>query len=81
MEKILKQAFEVFGNKLPERHEYSATVAKPATLLEIKKAFGSFKEFAKQYNIFVIEQRNKEVKEKVVTKPAPKKVTKVTKDV
>ena len=79
MENILKAAHEVFGNSLPDRHLYSATEAKPATLLEIKKMFGSYDEFKRQFNIFVIEQRNKKVAEKVVTKPVPKKV--VTKKV
>lgn len=79
MEHLLKMAHEVFGNKLPERHEYSATQAKPATLLEIKKMFGSYGEFQKQFNIFVIELRNKKAAEKVVTKPVTKKV--VTKKV
>lgn len=79
MEQILKEAHELFGSVLPERHEYSATDAKPATLLEIKKMFGSYDNFKRDFNIYVIEQRNKKVAEKVITKPAPKKV--VTKKV
>ena len=55
----MKKIYEVFGRKLPTtKSEYSATTAKPYSLLEITKAYKSWKNFVLEYNKYSIAQRN-----------------------
>lgn len=69
MSEIIHKVFSVFGNDIPkERHNYSATEKSPIPMREIKKKFGSYENFLKEYNAYCIQKRNDEAKKAVVTK-------------
>lgn len=76
MEEILKKVYSEFGDDLPkDRSAYGAIRDKAVSVLQINKAFKSWKLFAAQYTKYAIAQRNKQAK-KVVTKETSKETTK-----
>lgn len=69
---IIEKVFSVYGNDLPkDRDLYQAKTISPVTMLEIRKAFGSYNKFRQAYLAKAMEEKKPEVAEK----------TKVVKDV
>lgn len=73
-QKLIEQAYEIFGNDVPVgTSEFSAHRAAPA-VLTIKKAFGSFTRFKEEYLAHCLA-----VRATVTADVAPKQVTTATK--
>jgi hypothetical protein len=68
---ILEDIFKVYGFELPnDRSLYSATVKSPVPVLQINKAFKSWRAFYEEYLVHCAMERRKAATEKVVTKKA-----------
>lgn len=71
MRDIIKQVYEVFGDNLPDKSDYSAHTNKPFPALTITKEYKTWAKFKIAYAAHSITLRNKAAA-KVVEK-APKK--------
>lgn len=62
MEDIFEKVFEVFGYNLPNRSNFSATVANKTTTLTINKNFRTYAKFQFEYAKFIGRKRASAVK-------------------
>lgn len=69
MTDLIKAVYDVFGDKLPTRSDYSSEDRKPFPVLTITTKFNTWAQFESAYIAYVILQRNKKTFAKVVTKP------------
>lgn len=68
MNDTIEKVFAVYGDNLPDKVLFNATVKSPVSVKLIDKKFKSWAKFEKEYKAYCIVKRNEAAKAKVVTK-------------